>query len=77
MNEDLRPRCTIKWDKGSYLPDDSIRRLNESWCGREFGRHEWAFLDAAHVATHCDAQGRQLPCKKCLKAIIKTLKKEL
>lgn len=77
MSGQAEPRCTIKWEKGSYLPDDSIRRLNESWCGRKFGRMEWAFIDAAHVAAHCDNQGSQQPCKECLRGIITTIEKEL
>jgi len=45
------------------------------WCGRLRNSWQWCFLDAQHVALAVG--GSQQPCKSCIKAIIKELKKEL
>lgn len=45
------------------------------WCGRFAKRFDWYFSDAQHLAL--SVGGSQQPCKNCIKAIIKELKKEL
>lgn len=44
------------------------------WCGRKY-MGNWAFKDVQHVAL--SVGGSIQPCKLCIKAIIKTLSKEL
>lgn len=47
-----------------------------TWCGRKVWRsHGFLFQDAQHVALA--SGGSVQPCKSCIKAIIKELKKEL
>lgn len=45
------------------------------WCGREINYNVFQFQDAQHVAL--SVGGSIAPCKNCIKAIIKTLSKEL
>ena len=45
------------------------------WCGAIYRYPSFTFLDAQHVAL--SAGGSIAPCKKCIKAIIRELEKEL
>ena len=59
-----------------YEYDDGVKlRFPVSWCGRELKTHDFKFNDAQHVALAVG--GSIQPCKKCIKAIIKNLEKEL
>lgn len=65
------PRHTIKQSH-----KDGVHMLEyEYWCGKTGDLMEWHFLDAQHVALAVG--GSIAPCKKCIKAIIKELSKEL
>lgn len=44
-----------------------------SWCGKKI--RDWAFSDAQHLAL--SVNGSIKPCKRCIKAIIRELNKEL
>ncbi|EHG7583483.1 hypothetical protein J5Y39_003748 [Citrobacter sedlakii] len=44
----------------------------ESWCGAVILPMEWAFEDAQHALLSIVQGSLQVPCKKCLTAIIKT-----
>ena len=46
-----------------------------SWCGRDIRVDSWSFLDTHHLALSIG--GSQQPCRKCIKAIIKELEREL
>ena len=65
----------IKYEKGSYIGGGDTREISTLWCGREYNGFDWVFLNAQHVALA--AGGSVQPCKNCIKAIIKELKKEL
>ena len=45
------------------------------WCGKKPKPLVWEFMNANHVAI--SVGGRTAPCKNCIKAIIRELKKEL
>lgn len=47
-----------------------------SWCGRKIEAWEWTFNDASHAALAAPANNK-VPCKECVKAIIKSLKGEV
>ena len=62
--------CKLTHDNGEKL------KLYTAWCGHKINpSFEWHFQDAQHVALAVD--GSIAPCKKCIKAIIKDLEKEL
>jgi len=46
-----------------------------SWCGASLRVRQFCFIDAQHLAL--SVEGSIAPCKNCIKAIIRTLKKEL
>lgn len=65
-------RHVIKYEYkgGQKLP------IPEVWCGAKIKMaDEWMFMNAHHAALA--AGGSVAPCKKCIKAIIAQLEKEL
>lgn len=44
----------------------------ETWCGRKPEFSDWLFQDAQHALLVMEQGGRIMPCKNCLKNIIKT-----
>ncbi len=50
-------------------------KLRVTYCGAKVTSFDWYFVDASHVIH--SVGGSIPPCKKCIKAIIKELKKEL
>ncbi len=64
---------TIKYeyDDGKKLAPHKIIY----WCGRKQGYERFNFMDAQHLALAVG--GSIQPCKNCVKAIIRELKKEL
>jgi hypothetical protein len=65
----VRHVIKLEYDDGVKLPQPV------AWCGRKIHSMEWRFVDAHHVAMA--AGGSQQPCKRCVRAIIKTLEVEL
>jgi hypothetical protein len=65
------PKHTLKleYNDGEKLPKPI------SWCGKEMNSFDWCFQDAQHLAL--SSQGSIVPCKNCIRAIIKELQKEL
>lgn len=65
-------RHVIKYEykDGKKLPTPEV------WCGQKVAMgDEWMFMNAQHVALA--SGGSVAPCKKCIKAIIAQLEKEL
>lgn len=52
------------------FPEENNKK--ESWCGAVISPMEWAFEDAQHALLSIWQGSLQVPCKKCLAAIIKT-----
>ncbi|HCR0385310.1 TPA: hypothetical protein OMS42_002060 [Enterobacter kobei] len=44
----------------------------ETWCGHKPQFSDWLFQDAQHALLSIEQGSLQVPCKKCLSAIIKT-----
>ncbi len=59
----------MRYDNGVKLPAPTL------WCGRKGSVLEYYFMDAGHLSLSIG--GSIQPCKKCVKAIIKELSKEL
>ena len=45
----------------------------ETWCGHAPQFSDWLFQDAQHALLSIEQGSLQVPCKKCLAAIIKTV----
>nr|DAH73744.1 MAG TPA: hypothetical protein [Caudoviricetes sp.] len=48
----------------------------ETWCGYAPQFSDWLFLDAQHALLSIEQGSLQVPCKKCLAAIIRTAQQE-
>lgn len=61
----------IKYDyhDGAKLAKHEI----ETWCGHAPQFSDWLFQDAQHALLSIEHGSLQVPCKKCLAAIIKTV----
>ncbi|KXL18467.1 hypothetical protein AXH19_02510 [Escherichia coli] len=46
----------------------------ETWCGHKPQFSDWLFQDAQHALLSIEQGSLQVPCKKCLAAIVKTAK---
>ncbi|MEP8883471.1 hypothetical protein ABKV35_00055 [Enterobacter kobei] len=44
----------------------------ETWCGHRPHFSDWLFQDAQHALLSIEQGSLQVPCKKCMAAIIKT-----
>ena len=44
----------------------------ETWCGYVPQFSDWLFQDAQHAILSIEQESRIQPCKRCIKAIIKT-----
>ena len=44
----------------------------ETWCGYAPQFSDWLFRDAQHAILGIEQESRIQPCKRCIKAIIKT-----
>lgn len=65
----------IKYDyrDGVKLPPHQI----ETWCGHKPKFSDWLFQDAQHALLSIEQDQMQVPCRKCLAAIIKTAQQEV
>jgi len=64
----IRHIIKYDWKDGVKLPRCEI----QLWCGHKPGYGEWLFQDAQHALLSIEQGSLQVPCKRCLAAIIKT-----
>lgn len=55
-----------------HIRQTHAERKQLAWCGRSV-EIEWAFVDIDHAAYSQLNNDRLLPCKDCLKAVVKAL----
>ena len=66
----IRHIIKYDWKDGVKLPPHQT----ETWCGHQPKCGEWLFQDAQHALLSIEQGSLQVPCKRCLAAIIKTAK---
>ncbi|MDF3570895.1 hypothetical protein [Enterobacter cloacae] len=49
----------------------------ETWCGHKPQFSDWLFQDAQHALLSIEQGSLLVPCKKCLKAIVKVAQQEV
>ncbi|HHG9578737.1 hypothetical protein [Citrobacter sp. Cf101] len=48
----------------------------DTWCGHGTQASDWLFQDAQHALLSIEQGSLQVPCKKCLEAIVKVAQQE-